>query len=171
MASLFSRYATPLITGLFLVSLISGIALFFHVGMGTFHSMHEWLSMVLIIPFGFHIWKNWRPFCAYFKRAPMTIALVLSVLISIPFATPSETPNRGRGNPLVAIANVVQNGSIEQIAALYGRDTNDFAEMLREKGWSVADTSQSLKSVSAANGKSTRDVFNVLAELNTSTRD
>ncbi len=46
---MFSRYATPFITGLFLVSLISGIALFFHVGPGGFHGMHEWLSMLLIL--------------------------------------------------------------------------------------------------------------------------
>lgn len=32
MTAIFMRYATPLITTLFLVSLISGIALFFHVG-------------------------------------------------------------------------------------------------------------------------------------------
>ncbi len=23
--------------------------------------MHEWLSMVLIVPFVLHLWKNWRP--------------------------------------------------------------------------------------------------------------
>ena len=44
------RYATPLITGLFLVSLISGLALFLHIGPGGLHPMHEWLSLVLILP-------------------------------------------------------------------------------------------------------------------------
>ena len=32
MSQLFHRYATPLITGLFLVSLISGLALFWGIG-------------------------------------------------------------------------------------------------------------------------------------------
>ena len=48
MSSLLSRYATPLTTGLFLVSLVSGIALFFHLGAAAFHGMHEWLSMALM---------------------------------------------------------------------------------------------------------------------------
>ncbi|MCB1455931.1 MAG: DUF4405 domain-containing protein, partial [Nitratireductor sp.] len=61
MPDLLSRYATPFISGLFLVSLISGIALFFHVGPSGFHGMHEWLSMVLIAPFVLHLWKNWKP--------------------------------------------------------------------------------------------------------------
>ena len=51
MPAILNRYATPLITGLFLVSMISGIALFFHWGSAWFHGMHEWLSMVLIVPF------------------------------------------------------------------------------------------------------------------------
>lgn len=62
MTGFLRRYATPFITSLFLVSLVSGIALFFHVGAGWFHEMHEWLSMVLILPFFLHVWKNWRPF-------------------------------------------------------------------------------------------------------------
>ena len=83
MTSFLSRYATPLTTGLFLVSLISGIALFFHLGSRFFHGMHEWLSMVLIVPFVLHIWKNWRAFITYFKRPPMAIALALSIVATL----------------------------------------------------------------------------------------
>ena len=61
MPTLFKTYATPLTTGLFLASLISGIALFFHIGPSGFHGMHEILSMVLILPFVLHLWRNWRP--------------------------------------------------------------------------------------------------------------
>ena len=61
MKSILYRYATPFTTGLFLVSLVSGVALFFHVGPAAFHGMHEWLSMVLILPFVLHMWRNWRP--------------------------------------------------------------------------------------------------------------
>ena len=49
MPTLLQRYATPLITGLFLVSLISGTALFFHIAQSTFREMHEWLSLVLVV--------------------------------------------------------------------------------------------------------------------------
>ncbi|MGE8104358.1 DUF4405 domain-containing protein [Allorhizobium sp. NPDC080224] len=58
MPNILSRYATPFTTGLFLISLISGIALFFHLGTAAFREMHEWLSMVLILPFVLHLWKN-----------------------------------------------------------------------------------------------------------------
>ena len=85
MKALLLKYATPFIAGLFLVSLVSGVALFFHVGNATFHGMHEWLSMVLILPFVLHLWKNWKPLFAYLSGAPMAI-------VESPTATLSESP-------------------------------------------------------------------------------
>ena len=51
----FDRYATPLITGFFIVSAVSGVALFFRWTPSAFHAMHEWLSMVLLVPFALHL--------------------------------------------------------------------------------------------------------------------
>jgi len=47
MTNVFNRYATPLITGLFLVSLISGIALFLHIGPPQFQLAHRVMSQSL----------------------------------------------------------------------------------------------------------------------------
>ena len=107
----------PLTTGLFLVSLISGIALFFHWGGGLFHGMHEWLSMVLIVPFVLHIWKNWRPFSTYFKRPAMGIALALSLVAAAAFMLP--TGSQGSGNPLVAVLGKLQASSVETVAPVF----------------------------------------------------
>ena len=164
MPSFVSRYATPLITGLFLVSLVSGIALFFHVGGATFHGMHEWLSMVLIVPFVAHIWKNWRPFVNYFKRWPMAIALALSVAVSIPFAIPSSSGSAG-GNPLVAVAGAVQNAPVTAVAALYGKTPEDMMDALNSQGLTVTSPDQTLLEVASANDKSGRDVIFALARV------
>lgn len=89
MSRLLQRTATPLVTGFFLVSLISGLALFFHVGAGTFHAMHEWLSLVLILPFGLHVWKNCRLMAAYLRGAPMLASLAVATLAALAFAWPA----------------------------------------------------------------------------------
>ncbi len=164
MPSFVSRYATPLITGLFMVSLVSGIALFFHVGGAAFHGMHEWLSMVLIVPFVAHIWKNWRPFVTYFKRWPMAIALALSVAVSIPFAIPSSSGSAG-GNPLVAVAGAVQNAPVTAVAALYGKTPEDMMDALKSQGLTVTSADQTLLEVASANDKSGRDVIFALAQV------
>ncbi|ETD90158.1 DUF4405 domain-containing protein [Rhodobacter capsulatus] len=151
MNDLFNRYATPFITGLFLVSLISGVALFFHVGQSTFHEMHEILSMVLILPFVLHVWKNWRSVTNYVKRAPMWIALVVSLLISIPFAIPS---GEGRsGPPQFALAMAVMNAKIADVAPVFGTDGATLAAKLSEAGLKVTGPGDTLAAVGTASGK------------------
>src|SRR3982750_3833021 len=98
MHTFINRFATPLTAGLFAVSTISGIALFFHWMPGAFHAMHEWLSILLLAPFALHAWKNWRPLLGYAKRGALLVPLVASVLVALPFTVSGLTRNSG-GNP------------------------------------------------------------------------
>ncbi|MBD9374715.1 DUF4405 domain-containing protein [Rhizobium sp. ARZ01] len=137
MIAVLKRYATPLITGLFLVSLVSGVAIFFHIGNATFHAMHEWLSMVLIAPFVLHVWKNWRPMTGYFGRRPMTVALLISLAAAVPFAWPGGEGRSG-GPPQFALARVVLQNSPEKLAPLLGDTTDGLLARLNQRGFAVA---------------------------------
>ncbi|QKV19235.1 DUF4405 domain-containing protein [Oricola thermophila] len=166
MPSFLSRYATPLITGLFVVSLVSGVALFFHLGSAYFHSMHEWLSMVLILPFVLHLWKNWRPFANYFKRPAMAVALAVSLVAGVAFALPamtSGTTGGPGGRPEFAMVRAMQNAPISVVAPVFGQDGEGLAESLREKGFSVASTEDTLNAIAEASGKSSTEVAAVLS--------
>lgn len=137
MIAVLKRYATPLITGLFLVSLISGVAIFFHFGNAIFHAMHEWLSMVLIVPFVLHVWKNWRPMAGYFGRRPMTVALLISLVAAVPFAWPSGEGRSG-GPPQFALARIVLQNSPEKLAPLLGDTTDGLLVRLGQRGFDAA---------------------------------
>ena len=163
MPNFLSKYATPLTTGLFLVSLISGIALFFHVGQSLFHGMHEWLSMVLIAPFVLHIWKNWRPFSSYFKRPAMGIALALSVVAAVAFMVPSG--GQTGGNPMFALLGKIQQSTIETAAPVFGQTGESLAAALTAQGYTVTSTDATLGDVAKASGKTNIDLARTLGSL------
>jgi hypothetical protein len=167
MPSLLSRYATPFTTGLFLISLISGIALFFHLGTAAFREMHEWLSMVLILPFVLHVWKNWRPFLAYFKRLPMALSLALCLAAGLVFAWPAitGTASSGGGNPAFAMVNVVAAGKPGEIAPLLGKTEAEVVDALKQKGFTAADGTTSLTDIAKASGKDTMELMATLTAL------
>ncbi len=167
MPNLLSRYATPFTTGLFLVSLISGIALFFHYGTAAFREMHEWLSMVLILPFFLHVWKNWRPFLAYFKRVPMALSLGLCLVAGLAFAWPAitGTASGAGGNPAFAMVNVVAGGTPAQVAPLLGRAETDVVTALKQAGFTTADAATPLSEIATASGKDTMALMATLAGL------
>lgn len=164
MKEFYQKYATPLTTGLFLVSLISGIALFFHIGQAYFHGMHEWLSILLIVPFVLHVAKNWRPFLSYFKRPPMAIALAASLAGALAFALPTMTSTTaaGGGNPMRGIATQIESAKLSIVAPLFGHDGASLQAALAAKGLTVASAEQTINDIAKASGK---DSFEVLGDV------
>jgi len=155
MTTFFNRYATPFITGLFLVSLVSGVALFFGVGQAYFHEMHEVLSMVLIAPFVLHIWKNWRPLTNYLKRPPFYIAMVISVVAALAYVVPQiGAAQTGRsGPPQFQLASRLMNAPVSTVAPVFGLSPDDMVSQLTAAGFTVASPDETLSAVAQASGK------------------
>lgn len=153
MNSFFMRYVTPITTGLFLVSAISGIALFFHWAPGTFHSMHEWLSMVLLVPFVLHMWRNWGAFMNYIKRKTLWIPLVLCIIVSIPFAWPSAQQGRSGGNPAFQVVHMMTKTSITGIAPVMKSSPDELLKKLQGMGYKATSTDETLDQIATASGE------------------
>ena len=162
MSSFFNRYATPFITGFFLISLITGVALFVHIGPNAFREIHEILSLVLILPFAVHIWKNWRPMTAYFKHAPMVVALGLSVLACVPFFLSSETGETRSGPPAFAFTAEAFTHSADEVAPLLGKTGDEVRAELTTAGYAFASPDQPLSEVAAAKGADSNAMLAVL---------
>jgi hypothetical protein len=163
MSRLFHRYATPAITGLFLVSLISGTALFLGVGQGLFREMHEILSMVLILPFVLHLWKNWRAFANYFSRTPMLVTLAVSAVAALAFALGSGSEGaRAGGPPQFAFASEVLTHTVAEVAPIVDATPDELIARLAGAGFTVTDMNQPLTDVAAASGQ---DQFALVAAL------
>ena len=164
MPSLLQRYATPFITGLFIVSLVSGVALFFHWGSSYFHGMHEWLSMVLILPFALHLWKNWRPMTVYFAKPAFATAIVLSLLGAGAFAYQGAFASGSGGPPQFALVRALLASPADEVAAVLNVTPDALAEQLKGAGVTLADPAQPLADAAKAAGKSDMDL--TLALLN-----
>jgi Domain of unknown function (DUF4405) len=163
MTNLLNRYATPFITGLFVASLVSGVALFAHIGTGAFRDMHEWLSIVLIVPFILHLWRNWKPMKAYFKKTAFGVAIGVSFIASIAFVIPTGGTNRPDGPPQFAFAHTIVGNSAEKIAPLFGVSADKIVEKLKAEGFNAANATDPLNLVAEKSGK---DEFVLFATLN-----
>lgn len=159
MKALLFRYATPFTTGLFMVSLVSGVLIFFHLGGGAFKGMHEWLSMVLILPFILHLWRNWRPLVSYFKHLPMAIALVLSLAAAGAFFLPSS--GGAGGPPQLAFLHTILNNKVADMAPLVGETAETLTAKLNAAGY-AATPDAVLSEVQAKAGKSDVQLIGVL---------
>ena len=159
MNSFFTRYVTPLTTGLFLVSAISGVALFFHWAPGTFHAMHEWLSMVLLIPFVLHMWKNWGAFTLYVKRNTLWIPLILCIVISIPFAWSGLQSQNGGGNPAFRVVRVMTQAPLSTLAPMLKTSPDALLARLQGMGYKAGSADDTLDGIAATSNEQSLDVL------------
>ena len=159
MQSFINRYATPLTTGLFLVSAISGIALFFHWLPSTFHGMHEWLSMVLLLPFVLHIWKNWRSLIGYAKRKTLIVPMVASLVIAVPFAASGLMSGGRGGNPAFQTIPLLTQARISDLAPVLKTTPDALLATLKQRGYKVASADDTLSTVATASGKQATELL------------
>lgn len=166
MKDILYRYATPTMTSLFVVSLISGVIIFFHIGHAWLHGVHEWLSLVLIIPFGLHMWRNWRPFLNYFKRAAMPLSLAAGVAAVAAFGlVPAGAEGERSGPPQFALAASMVAATPTIVAPVLGVTPDALVDRFKAAGFANADATTPMKSMAEAAGKTTADVYKVMVSV------
>jgi hypothetical protein len=148
--SILNRTATPLTLGLFAISAVSGAALFFHVGQGVFHGMHEWLSMLLLVPFALHIWKNWGAMLGYVRRRALLRPLAATLLLAAAFAIPAMSGGE-RGSPRQAVQFMTQT-RLADLAPVLKTTPNALQASLVQRGYKVTSLDETLAAVAAASG-------------------
>jgi len=158
----FTRYVTPLTTGLFLVSAISGIALFFRWAPGSFHAMHEWLSMLLLVPFVLHMWRNWGAFMTYVTRKTLWIPLALCIVISIPFAWPSSQGQSGGGNPAFRVVRLMTQAPLASLAPMLKTSPDELVTRLQGLGYKTTSADDTLDKIAASSNEQS---LNILLKL------
>ena len=146
------RLATPLTTGLFAISVVSGIALFFHWLPSAFHSMHVWLSMVLLLPFALHVWRNWSPLLGYARRGTLVLPLVASLAVAAPFAVHGLSGAGGRGNPGFRTMALMTQARLSELAPVLRSTPDALLAALRQQGFHAGSTDETIESVGAASG-------------------
>lgn len=148
--AVFQRYATPLTTGLFLVSTVSGVALFLHLGSNWFREMHEILSLVLLVPVGVHLWRNWTALLCYFRRSAFWISMAVSLGAAGLFLADAGS---GGGNPAMAFVGAAQKAPVSALAPVIGIDETEILHRLTAAGISPVQPADSLAAIAERSGR------------------
>ena len=93
------QWVTPLLTGSFLLSAITGILLFFKIHLGLIKPFHEWLSWILVIASVLHIILNYAPLCKSLTPRLGRIIIAIFVLLTLGSLLPlgGEDDHHGQG--------------------------------------------------------------------------
>ena len=155
---LINQFATPLTAGLFVVSAISGVALFFHWAPPAFHGMHEWLSLVLLAPFALHVYKNWRPLLGYLERGTLVLPLAIALVAALPFIASGVT-GHNRGNLAFRLIPLLTHARLSDLAPVLKTTPDALMTALKKRGLTVRASNETIEAVAIDFGKQVPEVL------------
>lgn len=129
-------WATPLTVATTLVTLVTGVLLFFHISPGLTRLGHEWIGMAMLAGVAAHMILNWRAFTTYFKRPVgaglMALGVVATALTFV--ISPTES---GGGSPVRMIMQTMNGAEVQTLAELAHKDLSVVLEDLNAMGVSA----------------------------------
>lgn len=149
------HWATPLTIATTLITLVTGVFLFFHWSPGLTRASHEWIGMLMVIAVVAHLALNWRAFTTYFKR-PVGITLMALGAVAMAVTVFVSSPTREGGpSGIRAAMQAMESARIETLAELAGKDTVAVLTSLGAAGIdaTAADTVTALSGGDRANGE------------------
>jgi hypothetical protein len=145
----FRQWATPLAIATFIVSAVTGILMFFHLGTGLIKPFHEWLSWALVAGVVLHTLANLKPFTAYFSKVPGIGLIAGGILITL-FAIFFPAAQNG-GNPNMKISKALSSSTLETVAEVAHITPEAAIGRLEKKGIKVTGMGSTIHDIATVN--------------------
>lgn len=144
-------WATPLTVATTLVTIVTGVLLFFHLSPGLTRLSHEWIGMLMLLGVAAHMVINWRAFTTYFKR-PVGLGLIAAGVLAtaLTFVISPAENGKGGGSPVGMVMGALEGADMETLAALAKTDVPTVIEKLSAAGI-TAEAGQTLREATGGN--------------------
>ena len=136
-------WITPLTTGAFLLTAVTGVLLFFHAATGLNKEVHEWLSWVFLIGAILHLALNFGPFKKYLtQRKGQVLMGFFVLLLALSFVPIKEEHHHAP--PFVPPIRALAQAPLSTLAQVARTSPEQLSERLSKEGITVASYQQSI---------------------------
>ena len=153
-------WITPITTGAFLLTAVTGVLLFFHAATGLNKEVHEWISWIFLIGAILHLALNFGPFKKYLKQRKGQVLMgTFVLLLALSFIPAGEEHH---GSPFVPPIKALAQVPLATLAQVAQTSPEQLRERLSNKGIRVNSNQQS---ISELVGNDFRAQVHILDEL------
>jgi hypothetical protein len=154
-------WITPITTGAFLLTAVTGILLFFHAATGLNKAVHEWLSWVFLAGAILHLALNFAPFKKYLtQRRAQVLMGSFVLLLALSFVPMGEEEHHAP--PFVPPIKALAQAPLTTLAQVARTSPEQLRERLADQGLAVTSDQQS---ISELVGNDFRAQVHLLEEL------
>ena len=143
------EWITPITTGAFFLSAMTGILLFFRVNLGLVRPVHEWLSWLFVIGGVLHMIVNRKVLMAYIsKPVGKSVLFIFFLLICLSLLAPDNT---GHSLSLAKVNDAIIEAPLSDVARLTNHNPEEAMNLLKSKGMTIEDKDQSIREIAVKN--------------------
>jgi hypothetical protein len=158
------RVSTPATVAAFVVSGVTGVLLFFHLGERLFKELHEWLGLAFVTAALLHLVRNRKALGSHARKPTLWIASGLALVAAAAFIVPAMAPREGGGDGSRRLLQAMMAAPLEQVAPILATTPAELSGRLTAAGFTVAGPTTSLRDVAKASGRSPQELTTVLVQ-------
>ncbi|MEZ4385103.1 MAG: DUF4405 domain-containing protein [Nannocystaceae bacterium] len=159
------RLGTPMIAATFVITGVTGVFLFFHLGERLFKQLHEWIGLAMIVGAIVHIASNWRAMVKTMRKPPQWVFAALALVTTAAFVVPQLSGDAGPGKGGKAAQRQLQqallSAPIDKLAPVLQTTPDALAAELKAAGFTVVDGQSSLTTIAGASSREPREALDV----------
>ncbi len=158
---------TPLVSGAFIISAVTGLLLFFDVEIGLVEPAHKWLSWVLLSGILLHLVLHWKQFTGYLSSKPATAVIGTGMIVAMLAVYPGfgEKENEEGKEQLGKMsAHALTSASLETLAIVTKSSPENLVDQLGKTGIIVKNPSSTIMEIAKQNGKNEKELLAALLD-------
>jgi hypothetical protein len=148
------EWTTPLVIGIFLLSGVTGIMLFFDKATLLGKNAHMYVGLLFVAGVIAHVISNLFAFKRYLAKTNTRVIVgIFAVILVATFGPFGPQMPAGGQQGMRKFMDAALNAPVSELAVLVKRDPNTLVQNLRAAGYDIKDPSQSLISATGATGE------------------
>lgn len=156
------RLSTPVVAAVFVVSAVTGVLLFFHLGERLIKELHEWIGLAFVAAASLHVLRNRRALASHARQRTLWIAAALVLSAAAAFIVPALSAREGGGEGSRRLLQAMMAAPLEQVAPILSTTPTALSERLTAAGFTVAGPTASLRDIARASGRPPQELTAVL---------
>lgn len=135
---------------------VTGILMFFHLGVGAVKLAHEWLGWLFVIGVAAHLVVNRRPLLGYFRK-PVGVGIIATVFLlgALPLFLAGGPPR----HPFMEAMKALEQSSLGLVAQVVKRSPQSVMDGLKARGFHIRHEAQTIADIASDNRKPSMEVL------------
>ena len=155
------KHATVVTAITFVISGVTGVMVFFHLGSDYVMGLHEWLGMAMVVAAALHLTRHMKALGKQLQKPRAKVWLATGLLATAFFIGSAVYAPSG-GNPMKAYAHQSMDASVSAVGSVLNLSDSDVLTRLESAGFTGIALDRTVNELASQNQVEVHDILEAM---------